>query len=204
MANVTDGLHVFHIAKRHKPYQRWEPIYIGTQDDPLYDERLTWEGKSDKMTQVHFRSWSALALRLLVRFPWRRFIHRCFLFFFRLILQRVTRCVCWTTTLWYWTTPSWCIDPVLKYLVGSHCGMPWLRNSRPSSDRRSTESSKSFTAKTATASYKLGCVCVWCHSFIWIVVHKGIWHQSFPFFLRFWCQNWPTIPTFCFHVFYFS
>ena len=52
MANVTDGLHVFHIAKRHKPYQRWEPIYIGTQDDPLYDERLTWEGKSDKMTQV--------------------------------------------------------------------------------------------------------------------------------------------------------
>ncbi|KAI9563367.1 hypothetical protein GHT06_010828 [Daphnia sinensis] len=51
VANVTDGLHVFHIAKRHKPYQRWEPIYIGTQDDPLYDERLTWEGKSDKMTQ---------------------------------------------------------------------------------------------------------------------------------------------------------
>jgi hypothetical protein len=28
----------------------------------------------------------------------------------------------------------------------------------------------------------LGCVCVWCHSFIWIVVHKGIWHRSFPFF----------------------
>ena len=51
-ANITDGLHVFHIAKRHKPYQRWEPIYIGTQNDPLYDERLTWEGKSDKMTQV--------------------------------------------------------------------------------------------------------------------------------------------------------
>jgi len=50
-ANISQGLHVFHIAKRHKPYQRWEPIYIGTQDDPLYDERLTWEGKSDKMTQ---------------------------------------------------------------------------------------------------------------------------------------------------------
>jgi len=50
-ANVSDELSVFHIAKRHKPYQRWEPIYIGTQSDPLYDERLTWEGKSDKMTQ---------------------------------------------------------------------------------------------------------------------------------------------------------
>ena len=52
MANITDELNVFHIGKRHKPFQRWEPIYIGTQSDPLYDERLTWEGKSDKMTQV--------------------------------------------------------------------------------------------------------------------------------------------------------
>ena len=52
MANISDDLNVFHIGKRHKPYQRWEPIYIGTQSDPLYDERLTWEGKSDKMTQV--------------------------------------------------------------------------------------------------------------------------------------------------------
>lgn len=62
LANVTDGLHVFHIAKRHKPHQRWEPIYIGTQDDPLYDERLTWEGKSDKMTQVFFNLISCLSL----------------------------------------------------------------------------------------------------------------------------------------------
>lgn len=54
--NITEGLHVFHIAKRHKPHQRWEPIYVGTQDDPLYDERLTWEGKSDKMTQVRRRA----------------------------------------------------------------------------------------------------------------------------------------------------
>jgi len=51
VANISDDLNVFHIGKRHKPYQRWEPIYIGTQSDPLYDERLTWEGKSDKMTQ---------------------------------------------------------------------------------------------------------------------------------------------------------
>ncbi len=49
---LTDDLHVFHIGKRIQPYQHWEPIYIGTHSDPLYDERLSWEGRSDKMTQV--------------------------------------------------------------------------------------------------------------------------------------------------------
>lgn len=51
-APVTPGLRVFHVGKRHKPYHHWEPIYIGTKFDPLYDERLSWEGRSDKMTQV--------------------------------------------------------------------------------------------------------------------------------------------------------
>lgn len=55
-AVVKDTLNVFHIAKRHNPNQFWEPIYIGTQNDPLYDERLTWEGKMDKMTQVQLRT----------------------------------------------------------------------------------------------------------------------------------------------------
>jgi len=48
---ISDELHVFHVGKRNPPYQHWEPIYIGTHDDPLYDERLSWEGRSDKMTQ---------------------------------------------------------------------------------------------------------------------------------------------------------
>jgi len=47
-----DSLNVFHVAKRTPPYSHWEPIYIGTNDEPLYDERLSWEGRSDKMTQV--------------------------------------------------------------------------------------------------------------------------------------------------------
>lgn len=34
------------------PRTAWEPIYIGTNEEPLYDERLTWEGKRDKMSQV--------------------------------------------------------------------------------------------------------------------------------------------------------
>lgn len=51
-ANETDDLGVFHIGKRNGVYVHWEPIYIGTNADPHYDERLSWEGKSDKMTQV--------------------------------------------------------------------------------------------------------------------------------------------------------
>jgi hypothetical protein len=46
------GLHVFHAAKRKPPFQFWEPIYIGTKSEPPYDERLSWEGLRDKMTQV--------------------------------------------------------------------------------------------------------------------------------------------------------
>ena len=31
--------------------RHWEPIFIGTKRDPLYDERLTWEGRADKMVR---------------------------------------------------------------------------------------------------------------------------------------------------------
>lgn len=49
---TKDGqLHVFHVGKRTGRFVHWEPIFIGTHADPLYDERLSWEGKSDKMTQ---------------------------------------------------------------------------------------------------------------------------------------------------------
>lgn len=50
-AKIQPALNVFRVGKRHSPYQHWEPIYIGTNQEPLYDERLTWEGRSDKMLQ---------------------------------------------------------------------------------------------------------------------------------------------------------
>lgn len=52
-ASVQPGMSVFHIGKRKPPHHKWEPIYVGTNRDPLYDERLSWEGKSDKMTQMY-------------------------------------------------------------------------------------------------------------------------------------------------------
>ncbi|XP_034944150.1 beta-1,4-glucuronyltransferase 1-like [Chelonus insularis] len=48
---LNDDIHVFFCGKRTGSFAHWEPIFIGTNNDPLYDERLTWEGKSDKMTQ---------------------------------------------------------------------------------------------------------------------------------------------------------
>jgi beta-1,4-glucuronyltransferase 1 len=43
---------VFHVAKRTGNFVHWEPVYVGTNAQPEYDERLSWEGRNDKMTQV--------------------------------------------------------------------------------------------------------------------------------------------------------
>lgn len=40
------------IARREYPHHRWEPVFIGTREDPLYTENMSWEGKQDKMTQM--------------------------------------------------------------------------------------------------------------------------------------------------------
>ncbi|XP_043524122.1 beta-1,4-glucuronyltransferase 1-like isoform X1 [Frieseomelitta varia] len=40
------------ITKREYPYHRWEPVFIGTQNDPFYAEEMSWEGRQDKMSQM--------------------------------------------------------------------------------------------------------------------------------------------------------
>lgn len=52
---ILDEMRVTNVAKRHPPFNHWEPIYIGTNEEPLYDERLSWEGRADKMTQVSYK-----------------------------------------------------------------------------------------------------------------------------------------------------
>lgn len=47
------AMRVFTTTKRQGRFDHWEPIFIGTNDEPTYDERLSWEGKSDKMTQAY-------------------------------------------------------------------------------------------------------------------------------------------------------
>ena len=51
---IVDDLSVSYVAKRHPPFDKWEPIYIGTNEEPWYEERLSWEGRKDKMTQASF------------------------------------------------------------------------------------------------------------------------------------------------------
>lgn len=50
-AEIMPGMNIFHVAKRVRPHQKWEPFYIGTNDEPLWDERLSWEGNFNKMEQ---------------------------------------------------------------------------------------------------------------------------------------------------------
>lgn len=47
------SLSIFRSTKRTRSRSSWEPLYIGTNAEPLYDERLTWEGKRDKMSQMY-------------------------------------------------------------------------------------------------------------------------------------------------------
>ena len=49
---VNNSLGIFRVTRRLRSRNTWEPLYIGTNDEPLYDERLTWDGKRDKMSQV--------------------------------------------------------------------------------------------------------------------------------------------------------
>ncbi|EDV58763.1 beta-1,4-glucuronyltransferase 1 [Drosophila erecta] len=50
---VSKELNVFNVGRRSENNSNWEPIFLGTVDDPPYDERLTWEGQRDKMTQAY-------------------------------------------------------------------------------------------------------------------------------------------------------
>jgi len=47
-------LNIFNNVKRHGlSMAKWEPIFIGTKQEPLYDENLPWEGYRDKVMQVN-------------------------------------------------------------------------------------------------------------------------------------------------------
>lgn len=46
-------LKIFAITQRDRTRSFWEPIFIGTNEDPLYDDRLSWDGRRDKMGQMY-------------------------------------------------------------------------------------------------------------------------------------------------------
>lgn len=51
-AEESSNLNVFDVTKRQGAYHIWEPFFVSTQREPLWDERLNWEGQGNKMSQV--------------------------------------------------------------------------------------------------------------------------------------------------------
>ncbi|BFF93518.1 beta-1-4-glucuronyltransferase 1 [Drosophila madeirensis] len=49
--SVTDELHVWSEALREKEFRYWEPFYVSDNKEPMFDERVTWEGQSNKRIQ---------------------------------------------------------------------------------------------------------------------------------------------------------
>lgn len=49
------GQFVYEVLKRSGKV--WEPVYIGTNAEPVFDERFTWQGRSDKRIQVRTSVW---------------------------------------------------------------------------------------------------------------------------------------------------
>lgn len=50
-ANNSQALSVFTVGKRYGKYASWEPFYISDNKEPVFDERVTWEGQSNKRIQ---------------------------------------------------------------------------------------------------------------------------------------------------------
>ncbi|XP_017050654.1 beta-1,4-glucuronyltransferase 1 [Drosophila ficusphila] len=46
-----ERLHVFSHAVRRNKFRAWEPFYVSDNTEPFFDERVTWEGQSNKRIQ---------------------------------------------------------------------------------------------------------------------------------------------------------
>ncbi|XP_001356075.2 beta-1,4-glucuronyltransferase 1-like [Drosophila pseudoobscura] len=49
--SVTDELRVWSVSLREKDFKYWEPFYVSDNQEPMFDERVTWEGQSNKRIQ---------------------------------------------------------------------------------------------------------------------------------------------------------
>ncbi|KAH8262819.1 hypothetical protein KR044_000591 [Drosophila immigrans] len=50
--NATDHLQLFSMTLRQNTFRIWEPFYVSNNKEPFFDERVTWEGQSNKRIQV--------------------------------------------------------------------------------------------------------------------------------------------------------
>ncbi|KAH8421165.1 hypothetical protein KR009_006984 [Drosophila setifemur] len=52
--HLRERLNVFTKSLREKRFRSWEPFYVSDNSEPLFDERVTWEGQSNKRIQIFF------------------------------------------------------------------------------------------------------------------------------------------------------
>lgn len=107
-AILYSGLSVFNIGKRKGQHFTWEPIFIGTNNEPYYDDRLTWDGRNEKMTQVNFTFFTSFL---------NHYETLCIFKYFHTskIDFRVKQCVGLTMSFTYWTMHFWFTDRALKF-----------------------------------------------------------------------------------------
>lgn len=53
--NDSIDLSVIGVGKRERQFVMWEPFYISNNEEPWFDERINWEGQSDKRVQVELK-----------------------------------------------------------------------------------------------------------------------------------------------------
>lgn len=51
-ANDSDKLIVISMTRREREFVTWEPVFVSDNNEPLFDERVTWEGEFNKRLQV--------------------------------------------------------------------------------------------------------------------------------------------------------
>ncbi|XP_025837230.1 beta-1,4-glucuronyltransferase 1-like [Agrilus planipennis] len=49
----SEEMEISEWVTRTKTFEAWEPFFIGTNQDPWYDERVSWEGMRDKRIQAY-------------------------------------------------------------------------------------------------------------------------------------------------------
>lgn len=47
----VETMEIIEVAKREDEFASWEPFYISDNREPMFDERVTWEGQSNKRIQ---------------------------------------------------------------------------------------------------------------------------------------------------------
>lgn len=52
--SFSSDLGIFTSTPRKGDYDFWEPFYIGTNNEPYFDERVPYEGGYNKMVQAYF------------------------------------------------------------------------------------------------------------------------------------------------------